>query len=82
MADSRGALIQEHHLAVAALGPYHSEIHELASELIRLKRDGQTDAAMARLSELDRLRERFLGQIMEMLPDMSADPACVNPSPA
>ncbi len=75
-------LPKEHHLAVEALGPYHNEIHELASELIRLKRDGRMDAAMAKLPELDRLRERFLAQVMEMLPDRSADPACVNPSPA
>ncbi|MGB4336048.1 MAG: EAL domain-containing protein [Chromatiaceae bacterium] len=75
-------LPKEHHLAVEALGPYHIEIHELASELIRLKQDGRMDAAMAKLSELDRLRERFLARIMEMLPDMSADPECVNPSPA
>ena len=72
-------LSKEHHLAVAALGPYHSEIHELASELIRLKRDGQRDAAMARLSELDRLRERFLAQIMAMLPVRSAGPELLAP---
>ncbi len=75
-------LPKEQHLAIAALGPYHSEIHELASELIRLKRDGQRDAAMARLSELDRLRERFLARLLAMLPDMSAGPEFVNLSPA
>ena len=68
-------------MAIEALGPYHIEIHELASELIRLKRDGQRDAAMAKLSELDRLRERFLAQLMAMLPVRSADPECVNPAP-
>ncbi len=80
--EAEARLPKEHHLAVAALGPYHSEIHELASELIRLKRDGQRDAAMARLSELDRLRERFLAQLMAMLPVRSAGPEGGNPTPA
>lgn len=56
-----------HRLAIGALEPLHIEIHELASELIRLRQEGEMEAAMARVSELYRLRDRLLAQFVEML---------------
>lgn len=53
--------------AIQVLGPLHVEIHELANNLIRLKQDGQMDAAIARLTELYQLRDRLLLQFVEML---------------
>lgn len=50
-----------------ALGPLHVEIHVLASELIRLKQAGEADAAMARVPELHRLRDRLLALFADML---------------
>jgi diguanylate cyclase (GGDEF)-like protein/PAS domain S-box-containing protein len=60
-------LPKENHLAIEALGPLHIEIHELASELIRLKQDGQMEVAIARLPELYRLRDRLLAKFMAIL---------------
>ncbi len=60
-------LRKDNRLAIQALGPLHIEIHELASELARLKQDGQMDRAMARLPELYRLRDRLLAQLVDML---------------
>ncbi len=65
--NTEARLRQENRLAIEALGPLHIEIHELASELIRLKQDGEVDMAMARLSELYRLRDRLLAQLAEIL---------------
>ncbi len=53
--------------AIEALETMHIEIHELASELIRFKLDGQIEAAIARLAELDRLRDRMQAQFLEMM---------------
>lgn len=58
---------KENRLAIEALVPLHFEIHELASELVRLKQDGQLDRAMARVPELHHLRDRLLAQFVEML---------------
>jgi len=60
-------LPKENHLAIEALWSFHIEIHELASELIRLKLNGQMDAAMTQLSELHRLRDHLLAQFVGML---------------
>jgi hypothetical protein len=60
-------LPKENHLAIEALGPLHIEIHELASELIRLKQDGQIELAIARLPELYRLRDCLLAKFMAIL---------------
>ena len=57
----------ESRLALEALKPMHNEIHELANKLIRLKLDGQPEAAIAQLSELDRLRDHLLVKFLEML---------------
>jgi len=54
-------------LALEAMAPLHLAIHELASELIRLKLDGKADEAVARLSELNPLRDRLLAQFLKML---------------
>lgn len=54
-------------LAIEAMKPLHIEIHSLAGELIRLKHAGQAEAALARVPELDGLRDRMLSQLMDML---------------
>jgi EAL domain-containing protein (putative c-di-GMP-specific phosphodiesterase class I) len=58
---------KEHGSAIAALAPLHIKTHALATELTRLKQAGQMNAAIARLPELYRLRDRLLAQLMEML---------------
>jgi diguanylate cyclase (GGDEF)-like protein/PAS domain S-box-containing protein len=58
---------QENRAALAALEPQHTLIHELASELIRLKQSGQTDAALAQLPHLHALRDQLLAGLQDML---------------
>ena len=58
---------QENRAALAALEPLHTRIHELASELIRLKQSGQTDAALAQLPHLHALRDQLLAGLQDML---------------
>lgn len=41
----------------------HLEVHRLAAELMALKRDGRGDEALARISELHRLRDQLLEQL-------------------
>ncbi|MFZ4625236.1 MAG: EAL domain-containing protein [Rhodoferax sp.] len=60
-------LRQDDRLAIKALELLHIEIHELASALISLKQRNQTDAAMAGLAELYRLRDCLLEQLLTML---------------
>ncbi|MCF8169403.1 MAG: EAL domain-containing protein [Rhodoferax sp.] len=60
-------------VALDALGPLHNEIHELASALLRLKQDGQIDAAIAQLSELDRLRDRLLPHFLELMQQVRSE---------
>ena len=60
-------LPNENHLAIEALGPLHIQIHELASELIRLKQDSQMEVAITRLPELYRLRDCLLAKFMAIL---------------
>jgi diguanylate cyclase (GGDEF)-like protein/PAS domain S-box-containing protein len=66
-------LRKESRPAIEVLRDLHIEIHELASELIRLKLDGLIDAAIAQLSELDRLRDRLLVLFLEMLAQVRAE---------
>ncbi|MCP5352176.1 MAG: PAS domain-containing protein [Chromatiales bacterium] len=51
---------------IEALGTLHSEIHRLAGELIRMKEEGQAEAAVARLPELYPLRDRLLAMLLDM----------------
>jgi EAL domain-containing protein (putative c-di-GMP-specific phosphodiesterase class I) len=57
----------ERSLAVAALGPAHTAVHDLASELIGLKQAGQPEVALARLAELLHLRDLLLEQLARLL---------------
>lgn len=50
-----------------ALGPLHVQVHELAAELGGLTQAGQTDAAMARVTELYSLRDRLLALFAALL---------------
>ena len=50
-----------------ALGPLHVQVHELAAELVGLTQAGQTDAAMARVTELYSLRDRLLALFAALL---------------
>lgn len=61
-------LRKDDHLTIKALEPLHIEIHALASELIGMKLRGQPDAAMAGLTDLYRLRDSLLEQLLSMLP--------------
>lgn len=60
-------LRKDDQIALESLMRLHIEVHQLASELIRLKLEGQSDAALAQLPELHRLRDRLLTQLLEML---------------
>lgn len=60
-------LSKEARPALEALAPLHIEIHALASELICLKQDGHVEAAVARLSELNALRDRLLEKLIDIL---------------
>jgi len=71
--NAEACLRKESLLAIEVLGLLHIEIHELASALVRLKLDGQTGAAIAQLSELDRLRDRLLEQLLEMLQQVQSE---------
>ena len=53
--------------ALDALRPLPLQIHELASELIRLKVDGQMEGATTQLPELHRLRDLLLAQLLKMV---------------
>jgi len=73
--NAEGSLGKESLLAIDAIDPLHIEIHELASKLVRLRLDGQTEAAIAQLAELERLRDRLLAQFLEMLQQVHSEPA-------
>jgi len=60
-------LRKDDHFTIKALEPLHIEIHALASELIALKLAGRSDAAMAQLTELHRLRDSLLAKLLSML---------------
>jgi len=65
--NAEACLRKESLLAIDLLDPLHIKIHGMANELVRLKLDGQAEAAIAQLAELDQLRDRLLAQFLEVL---------------
>jgi hypothetical protein len=64
---SPGTVPQGRQSAIQELVPLHVEIHEQARELILLRQQGQTDAAMARLPAFTDHRDRFLARLLALL---------------
>jgi len=53
--------------AFLAIGPLHRDLHALAAELLDQHTGGQTAAALARLAELNALRDALLAQLQALI---------------